>query len=286
MSKSKIEWTEKTWNPITGCSKVSEGCRNCYAETMSNRLKAIGLKEYQQVINKKRFNGHINLIENKIEQPLHWKKTSKIFVNSMSDLFHKDVPLSFINKIWSIMKRTERHTYQILTKRPERAFECLMGNYVLKNVWIGVSIENQTSANLRRESFKKIPAKIKFISYEPALQKIDWSGWEFVDWMIAGGESGHHASPCHPDWIRSARDWSEKNNIPFLFKQWGQFIPSFQAGEKADDIASYKKTYGHRWVKNRIEFPDGLCMVKVGKKAAGRILDGKIYNQYPGSADG
>ncbi len=209
---SKIQWTDETWNPVTGCTKVSAGCKNCYAETVAKRFW--GNRKFTDV----------QLHPDRLEQPLHWKKPRMIFVNSMSDLFHEDIPFDFIDKIFAIMWQTPQHTYQILTKRPARMLEYMtesgeMLHKIVKNVWLGVSVEDQATADERREHLKQISAVVRFVSYEPALENIKWEGWEFADWLIAGGESGQKKRPCNTQWFRNARDWATINNVKFFMKQ-------------------------------------------------------------------
>ena len=316
MAQSKIEWTDKVWNPILGCRHVSEGCRNCYAERMTIRLNAMAqasgneelwaacsdvLKfDYSEVETGKAkgFNGKVSLMTNRLHQPLHWKKPSKIFVNSMSDLFHEDVPFEFIIKVISVIQICEEHTFQILTKRSERAlsfFEyingmikscgkaCNMDDLIISNLWMGVSAENQHTFDQRRFYLSQIPTAVRFISIEPLLGNInfDFSEVGKRDWIIVGGESGPNARPMHPDWVRSIRDQCKEYKIPFMFKQWGEWIPSYNAGERSSEPGYYNKSIGDNWVKHYHQFPDGQGMVKVGKKKAGRLLDGKIYDEYP-----
>jgi protein gp37 len=210
---SAIEWTESTWNPVTGCTKISPGCRHCYAERMAKRLRAMGQPNYT--------NGfELALHENVLELPLMWKKPQTIFVNSMSDLFHEDVPVKFIQKVFHIMEQASWHRFQILTKRSHRLLELhskLSWNF---NIWMGVSVENQEYA-FRIDDLRKVGAKIKFISFEPLLEPIDDLNLRGIDWVIVGGESGPQARPMDASWVIAIRSQCQRTKVPFFFKQWG-----------------------------------------------------------------
>jgi protein gp37 len=213
MSTSKIEWTESTWNPLTGCTKISPGCKHCYAERMSRRLKAMGQEKYQ--------NGfQLTLHEDVLEDPLTWKKPQMIFVNSMSDLFHKDVSVEFILKTIDIMRRAHWHTFQVLTKRAERLLEL---NHLIdwpQNVWMGVSVENQ-DYTYRIDHLRETSASIKFLSLEPLLGPLNDLNLINIDWVIVGGESGPKARPLKQEWVTAIRDQCLQADVPFFFKQWG-----------------------------------------------------------------
>lgn len=210
---SNIEWTEATWNPVTGCSKVSEGCRHCYAERMAKRLYAMGNPRY--------LNGFkVTLHQDLIELPKKWNKPKKIFVNSMSDLFHVNVPLDFIQQVFNTMNETPQHTFQILTKRPERALKLAPYLNFSENIWMGTSIEN-IDVIKRMDFLKKIPAAIRFLSCEPLLGPLDRMDLDGIHWVIVGGESGPGARPMEADWVRSIRDQCKEQNVAFFFKQWG-----------------------------------------------------------------
>lgn len=211
--KSKIEWTENSWNPVTGCDKYSAGCKNCYAEKMANRLYAMGQNKY-----KNKF--QVTLHEDSLEEPLKWKKPSKIFVCSMSDIFHKDVPFEFIDKIFKIMHQADWHIFQILTKRSDRLFEYSTRILWPKNVWAGVTVEHKDYIS-RIDDLKQVQVPVKFISFEPLLSKIPYIDLKDIQWVICGGESGPHAREINIDWVRGIRDMAVNQNIPFLFKQWG-----------------------------------------------------------------
>ena len=251
---SKIEWTDATWNPVTGCTKVSPGCAHCYAETFARRFRGIPDHPYEQGFDLKLWPGRLDL-------PLSWKERKMIFVNSMSDLFHDDVPDEFIGKVFDTMCRAKRHIFQVLTKRSDQ-----MLNWTLKyfssgrskkerkvawpeNVWLGVSLENQ-NYTWRIRHLQKSPAYIRFISIEPLLSPIslDESLLDAIQWVIVGGESGPRARPMKPEWVYEIQKQCKKFRVPFFFKQWGTFDAS-----------------GNR----------------VGKKAAGRILDGKTWDEVP-----
>jgi protein gp37 len=210
---SSIEWTEATWNPVTGCSKISAGCKFCYAERMARRLKAMGQPNYRNGFS-------LTLHEHMIELPLSWKKPQTIFVNSMSDLFHKDVPLEFIERVFDVMGRAHWHRFQVLTKRAERLSSMSSILPWAHNIWMGVSIENRDVVG-RINYLRRTGAHIKFLSIEPLLgplPSLDLSG---IDWVIVGGESGPHARRIDPEWVADIRDQCQRVSVPFFFKQWG-----------------------------------------------------------------
>lgn len=210
---SHIEWTDATWNPVTGCSKVSPGCKHCYAERMAKRLQAMGQPNYA--------NGfEVTLQAHMLELPLEWKRPRRVFVNSMSDLFHKDVPLSFIKKVFSVMRRANWHQYQLLTKRSERLLEVSPLLTWEPHIWIGVSVENDDYTS-RIDDLRKTGADVKFLSLEPLLGPLRKLNLRGMDWVIVGGESGPGARPMNPDWVREIRDQCVRANVPFFFKQWG-----------------------------------------------------------------
>jgi len=212
-ANSKIEWTECTWNPVTGCTKISEGCRNCYAERMARRLQAMGQSNYR--------NGFtLTLHPHMLEMPLHWRQPRMIFVNSMSDLFHQDVPLEFIRRVFAVMRQATQHQFQILTKRSERLARLSPKLPWPDNVWMGVTVENSDHA-VRIDHLRRTNAGVKFISFEPLLspiRDIDLSG---IDWVIVGGESGPKARPMLPQWAMDIRDQCLTTGVSFFFKQWG-----------------------------------------------------------------
>ena len=210
---SSIEWTESTWNPLTGCTKVSPGCKHCYAERMALRLKAMGQPKYA--------NGfELTLHEHKLEQPLGWKKPQMIFVNSMSDLFHKDVPSEFIHRAFDVMRRASWHTFQVLTKRSSRLLELDPEIDWPTNVWMGVSVENQ-SYTFRVGHLRQTGSHVKFLSLEPLLGPLPGLNLRGIDWVIIGGESGPGARPMAEEWVIDIRDQCLAARVPFFFKQWG-----------------------------------------------------------------
>ncbi|MFC1634936.1 DUF5131 family protein [Planctomycetota bacterium] len=210
---SKIEWTESTWNPVTGCTKISAGCKNCYAERMALRLRAAGSPNYA--------NGFkVTLHPHALEIPLRWKQSRTIFVNSMSDLFHKDVSFDFISKIFDVMRRASHHRFQILTKRSGRLLKLSPKLTWPQNVWMGVTVEN-VDCTFRIDDLRKTGAAIKFISFEPLLGPISNINLENIDWVIVGGESGPKSRPMEPQWVINIRDQCLSAEVPFFFKQWG-----------------------------------------------------------------
>jgi protein gp37 len=211
---SKIEWTGDTWNPVTGCTKLSPGCDNCYAERMANRLKT--MEKQKRYKNGFKVTCHPDLLD----VPLKWKKAKTIFVCSMSDLFHKDVPVSFIKSVFDTMNKAPQHTFQVLTKRSKRLYSLKNSLNWTKNIWMGVTVENSDYFH-RIDRLRKIPAHIRFLSIEPLLgpiRKMDLSG---MDWVITGGESGPGARPIEERWVINIKNQCVKNEVPFFFKQWG-----------------------------------------------------------------
>jgi len=213
MAQSSIEWTEMTWNPTTGCDKLSTGCKFCYAEIMSNRLHAMGLEKYKN-------NFEITLHPETLDDPYSWKKPKLVFVNSMSDLFHKDVPLDYIKKVFEVMNDTPQHTYQVLTKRAD-----LLARYNKElewtpNIWMGVSVEDYRMVN-RIDLLRETSANIKFLSLEPLLTELPNLNLNDIDWVIVGGESGPKARPIKKEWVIDIKNQCKKANVPFFFKQWG-----------------------------------------------------------------
>ncbi len=213
MATTSIEWTQATWNPTTGCTKISPGCKHCYAERMSKRLKAMGLKKYS-----KEFEFAVH--EDALETPLSWKKPTFIFVNSMSDLFHEKMPFYFLEKVFAIMREANWHQFQILTKRSQQLFELAPKLDWPQNVWMGVSVESQ-DYTFRIEHLRGTNAHIKFLSLEPLLSPLPNLTLAGIDWVIAGGESGPSSRPMHKEWVTDIRDQCLTAQIPFFFKQWG-----------------------------------------------------------------
>lgn len=213
-TQTSIEWTQVTWNPVTGCTKVSQGCKNCYAERMAKRLQGMGVPQYQDGF-------HLRLAEHALTAPLEWGRPKTVFVNSMSDLFHEDVPLSYIQDVFAVMSMTPQHTYQILTKRADRLASLSARLPWTDNVWMGVSVENRRAIP-RIEALATTPASIKFLSVEPLLESLPPLPLARVDWMIVGGESGPRARPIRREWVDSLRLQARAARIPFFFKQWGR----------------------------------------------------------------
>ena len=240
MAKSKIEWTEATWNPTTGCSKVSAGCANCYAEVMARRLQAMGASGYD--------NGfELTLLPERIHQPLGRSRHTRYFVNSMSDLFHEDVPDAFLNQVFDTIRETPRHAYQILTKRQQRMVDYFAKRPIPENVWLGVTVEDKRHGVPRIECLRLVYAPVRFLSAEPLLEdlgEIDLTG---IDWVIVGGESGPKARPMRKDWVLNLKAQCERSGTAFFFKQWGTW---------------------------------GEDMVKRNKKANGRLLLGQTWDPH------
>lgn len=232
---SGIEWTESTWNPVTGCNKLSPGCKYCYAEVMARRLRAMGSPNYLRGF-------ELTTHEHMLDVPLHWRKPQTIFVNSMSDLFHEQVPLEFIGRVFDTMRRASWHRFQVLTKRAERAAEASSQLPWSPNIWMGVSVERRDYA-FRIDQLRRVPAATRFLSLEPLLGPLPDLNLDGIDWVIVGGESGPKARPMAAEWVRDLRDQALRAGVPFFFKQWGG--------------------------KN--------------KKAAGRDLDGRTWDQLPES---
>lgn len=213
MSRSTIEWTNATWNPVTGCTKTSPGCKHCYAERMAKRLRAMGQANYARGF-------QLTLQEHMLDIPLRWRKPRLVFVNSMSDLFHKDVPTPFIQRVFQTMEQAPQHTFQVLTKRADRLREVAHQLPWPENVWMGVSVENADYLD-RINDLRTVPANVRFLSLEPLLgplTEIDLTG---IGWAIVGGESGPGARPMAPEWVRHLRDACAADGVPFFFKQWG-----------------------------------------------------------------
>lgn len=213
MKTTKIEWTDKTWNPITGCTKYSAGCAHCYAETMSRRLHAMGVAKYQREF-------ELTLHEDNLQEPLSWRKAHNIFVCSMSDLFHEKVPFEFIDKVMATIRQTPQHRYQILTKRAERMAEYFETRAVPENVWVGVTVEAEFSKQ-RIDCLRQIPASVHFLSCEPLLESLGQIDLKGIEWVIVGGESGPKARPMKEEWVLDIMQQCERQGAAFFFKQWG-----------------------------------------------------------------
>jgi len=238
-AKSRIEWTEATWNPVTGCTQVSPGCAHCYAKTFAERFRGVSGHPYEAGFD-------LVLRPERLQQPLGWRRPRMIFVNSMSDLFHEDIPFSYICQVFEVMSSAHWHTFQLLTKRSQRLAELATQLPWPENLWIGVSVELQRWVS-RADYLRQVPAKTRFLSCEPLLGPLELDLAD-IHWVIAGGESGHRARPMNPAWARSIRDQCLAARVPFFFKQWGAY-----------DEAGLRR----------------------GKGAAGRILDGRTWDALP-----
>jgi len=249
MTDTSIEWTDATWNPVAGCSVESSGCTNCYAMQMAYRLQAMGVKKYYGLTrksgNKTVWTGKIRLDTKSLQAPVKWKNPRQIFVNSMSDLFHEQVPFDFVAKIWDVMKSTPRHQYQILTKRPERMADYIsMANAApLDNVWLGTSVENSSTV-MRINILRTIPAAIRFISFEPLIGPVGPVNLENIHWAIVGGESGPRARPIEEHWIDEIHDQCIDYNTAFFFKQWGTWGHDNKRRSKKENGREYR---GRHW---------------------------------------
>ncbi len=330
-----IEWTDATWNPITGCSVVSPGCTNCYAmrDAGGGRVKKHPSRKglTKQVNGKHVWTGEVRFNEQWLTQPLRWARPRRIFVCAHGDLFAEGVPDEWIDQIFAVMALCPQHTFQVLTKRPERmrqyltaadrqhsiaaagftirlspSIDFLMQKpWPLPNVWLGVSVEDQRRADERRDMLACLAAEgwTTWVSYEPALGPIDWRSWEFLEWLVSGGESGRDARPSHPDWHRAARDFCAAYGIPYLFKQWGAWAEACPDVRESDgrhmevdpDSAEGKALYDPKTdrliaLDGRLFTPDTLppdtparLIERLGKRRAGRLLDGVEHNAFPTS---
>lgn len=342
---SKIEWTDATWNPTRGCSRVSAGCQGCYAERVAMRFSGPG-QPYEGLV--KMVNGHptwtgkMLLAENMLTLPLNWKKGRMVFVDSMSDLFHAGVPFEYVDKVFAMMAMCPQHRFQVLTKRPDRMLEYVtsrnaqmiheaakgelgyhhpkrraVNDWPLRNVWLGVSAENQSAANERIPLLLATPATVRWVSAEPLLGAINFtrlrpsdvtwldclegrehdgpsttSGGTKLDWVVAGGESGSDARPMHQDWVRNLRDQCAAAGVPFLFKQWGEWRPPLEGEEfstamgRAQRVPAFIvcRSAGTVHCFEGDHIVHGEAMLRIGKKAAGRLLDGVEHNGYPRSS--
>lgn len=234
---SEIEWTEQTWNPTTGCTKISPGCKHCYAEVMAKRLMAMGANGYD--------NGfELSLMLDRLEQPLRRKKPTTFFVNSMSDLFHEGVENAYLDKVFETIRATPRHTYQILTKRAERLLDYFGTSEIPKNVWLGVSVEDREYGVPRIDFLREIPAKIRFLSIEPLIADLGSINLNKIHWVIVGGESGPSARPMKPEWVESIREQCEEQQVAFFFKQWGGWGAD---GKKRSKSENGREFAGRTW---------------------------------------
>lgn len=322
--KSGIEWTDATWNPVTGCTKVSPGCDHCYAETFAERWRGTPGHHFEHGFD-------MTLRPERLGQPLRWRKPRRIFVNSMSDLFHEAVPDDFIAQVFGVMASAQRHTFQVLTKRHARMRSLLsspgfqaavtdaavrllrvgqpdfraLDEWPLPNVWCGVSAEDQHWAEIRVHALLSTPAAVRWVSAEPLLGPIDLRNLKArngalidalcgdvkspegeiyaacpgsVSWVVAGGESGHGARALHPDWARSLRDQCQSARVPFVFKQWGEWGPTGWVGRGGTDP---REIFVRDSTVHCHEFEEGAQLRRVGKRAAGRELDGRTWDEYP-----
>ena len=321
MARTRIEWTDATWSPMTGCTKVSAGCDNCYAETLHERFHGRGSF------------ATLTLHENRLNQPLRWEKPRRIFVNSMSDVFHADVPAGFLAQIFAVMAARPEHTFQILTKRPARMRAWLDGPaeaavravlhgwghdrgvritqscvwfasktlhaevaWPLPNVWLGVSVEDQRSAAVRIPGLLDTPAAVRWISAEPLLGPVDLHnvgqrlgrlagvdalrGGRSLDWVVVGGESGPRARPMHPQWARQIRDQCSAAGVPFSFKQWGEWSATPpERGSRRQLVVQLDGVAGG--APEPVEPVEAVVMHRLGKRLAGRRLDGFEHDEYP-----
>ncbi|SIT17924.1 DUF5131 family protein [Belliella pelovolcani] len=214
MAQTSIEWTELTWNPVTGCTKISAGCKFCYAEVMSKRLKAMGVDKYKDGFKK------VRIHEDALRIPYTWKKSKVVFVNSMSDLFHKDVPLEFIQRVFQVMRDNGQHVFQVLTKRADRLAEISDQLSWSHNIWMGVSVEDERVTD-RIDFLRQSGARVKFLSCEPLIGPLPNLNLKEIDWVIVGGESGHNPRPMNSDWVLDIQEQCQQANVAFFFKQWG-----------------------------------------------------------------
>lgn len=325
--RTQIEWTDSTWNPVRGCSRVSAGCHHCYAEPQAARIirmdrgrgVPVGQGAYDGLLNEQdQWNGKIKLVEDQLKQPLRWKKPRKIFVNSMSDLFHKGVPEDFIDKVFAVaalcfIKQETPHTFQILTKRPDRMSKYLnhpdtlanikkamreldhqLNNSIdvtpwwpLPNVWLGVSVEDNKSAKKRIPLLLECPAVIRWISAEPLLGYVDLQIQDTpkIHWVVVGGESGKDARPMHRSWLTDLLWQCQEHNIPFLFKQWGEWNPRMVGGGDGpcvEDVPRIRLTdQSDNGSILGAKGDNDSWMNRSGKARAGRMLGGQTYDEYP-----
>ena len=237
MGQTKIEWTEQTWNPVTGCTKVSAGCRHCYAERMALRLQAMAAPGYARGF-------ELTLHADRLGQPLGRKKPTLYFVCSMADLFHEDVPDDFVDRVLATSRQSPRHTYQLLTKRAERLPAFFASRPVPPNVWLGVTVEDRRHGLPRIDHLRRVPARVRFLSVEPLLEDLGPLDLGGIQWVIVGGESGPDARPMRPEWALSVRDQCEAAGVAFLFKQWGAWGPD---GVRRDKKANGRLLAGQSW---------------------------------------
>lgn len=236
-TNSRIEWTEQTWNPTVGCTKISPGCKNCYAEVMARRLQAIGVRGYERGF-------LLTLIPERLAEPLERRKPTIYFVNSMSDLFHEKVPFEYIHRVFDVMAHAPQHTFQVLTKRAGRMAEFCRGMAVPANVWLGVSVENRKYGLPRIPILRSINAHIRFLSVEPLLEDLGQFDLSGIHWVIVGGESGKKARPMKPEWVENVKRQCDKADVAFFFKQWGTWGAD---GQKRSKHANGRRLHGQVW---------------------------------------
>lgn len=303
---TKIQWTDRVWNPLRGCRVISEGCRNCYAMRFAHRFNGPGMPfEGLTKASSKgpQWTGKIRLVEEALSEPLHWRKPGKVFVNSMSDLFHAAVPDTFIAAVFRTIQLADRQTFQILTKRQDNMLRFLRrcgpykdwithdgtspvayggtgiivsdrDEWPLRNVWLGVTVENETESFYRFEPMRQVAEMgwLTWVSYEPALSAVDWKPWmRFIRWLVCGGEAGPGARPMDPRWVRDALDACLLSNVPFFFKQWGEWAPWDFDSWDTNKFTSHGFGEGDRYEQ----------VFRVGKKRAGRNLDCRTWDGFP-----
>lgn len=270
---TEIEWTDETWNPVTGCTQISPGCENCYALRMSRRLQAMGQPNYRNGFD-------LTMHDHMLEKPLSWRNPRKVFVNSMSDLFHRDVPVEFIERVLDVCRRAHWHCFQILTKRSQRLARLGPRLNWPKNVWMGTSVESQ-AYTYRIDHLRLVPAEVRFVSFEPLIGPVNSVNLKGIAWAIVGGESGPGARPSHPDWFRRLRDISNQSGTAFFFKQYGDYAPAPE-GTEQKRLVRVAKSGGIRRPGDPQQRSSDATVVRMGKGRAGRTLDGKTWDAYPG----
>lgn len=276
MADTSIEWTDKTWNPTTGCDQISSGCDNCYALTMARRLKAMGQAKYQTDGDPRTSGPGFGLAvhEGSLNDPFTWRTPQKVFVNSMSDLFHARVPLDFVRRVFEVIEATPQHTYQVLTKRASRLPKVADKLPWPRNLWMGVSVEDASQLH-RVDDLRKVDAEVKFLSLEPLIGRLRHLNLTGIHWTIVGGESGPGARPMHPDWAREIRDHCVAEGVAFHFKQWGAWAPTGLRGIG-------RSPNGHALIGDPVdEQGHRIEVARVGKKTAGRLLDGRTWDEFP-----
>ncbi|MEK8034244.1 phage Gp37/Gp68 family protein [Ideonella sp. DXS29W] len=240
---SRIEWTEQTWNPTVGCTKISAGCKHCYAETMAKRLQAMGTPGYERGF-------ELQLLPQRLQDPIKRKKPTVYFVNSMSDLFHERIPDDYISQVFDVVAQTPHHTYQILTKRGARMARFFKGKQAPRNAWLGVSVENRKHGVPRIDHLRRVPAHIRFLSVEPLLEDVGELDLRGIHWVIVGGESGPKARPMKPEWAEAVRNQCEAQRVAFFFKQWGGWGAD---GQKRAKSANGRELNGRTWDEMPVE---------------------------------